>query len=141
MTTYPNRRFILDAETLAVVRWVCGNSLQQGLETMKTFCPNCECERETTLYAEVRECTVCREGFEIVCGTKQSNSDVSTHEEVLMSIKKSKADEVMEIIHAAVSGDCQKYLNYDLAGNKYCKWGVVERDIRAILEGTHANSN
>lgn len=51
-----------------------------------------------------------------------------------MSIKKSKADEVMEIIAAALSGDCQKYLNYDAAGKKYCKWGVVERDIRATLD-------
>lgn len=45
----------------------------------------------------------------------------------------SLADQVMEIIGAALSGDCEKYLNYDLHGNKYCKWGIVERDIRAIL--------
>lgn len=42
-------------------------------------------------------------------------------------------DDVMAIISAALSGDCQKYLNYDLDGNKYCKWGIVEKDIRAIF--------
>lgn len=42
-----------------------------------TFCPNCECDRETTLYSEVRECTVCREGFEIVCGVEPSDIEGS----------------------------------------------------------------
>ncbi len=41
------------------------------------FCPNCECDRETVLYSKVMECTVCREGFEVVCGIKQSNTDLS----------------------------------------------------------------
>lgn len=27
--------------------------------------------------SELKPCTVCREGFEVVCGMKQSNSDVS----------------------------------------------------------------
>lgn len=52
-----------------------------------TFCPNCECERETTLYSEVRECTFCMEEFEVVGGIKPSNSDVSMTESVLMDIK------------------------------------------------------
>ena len=51
------------------------------------FCPNCECDRETILYSEVRECTVCHETFEVVCGIKPSNSDVSMTERVLMIIK------------------------------------------------------
>jgi len=51
------------------------------------FCPNCECDRESILYSEVRECTVCHETFEVVCGIKPSNSDVSMTERVLMIIK------------------------------------------------------
>ena len=46
----------------------------------------------------------------------------------------SAGDDVMQIIAAALSGDCQKYLNYDMDGNRYCKWGIVEKDIRAIFE-------
>jgi len=42
-------------------------------------------------------------------------------------------DTVMDIIGKALSGECEKYLNYDLSGNKYCKWGIVEKDIRAAL--------
>ena len=42
-------------------------------------------------------------------------------------------DDVMEIIANALSGRCEKYLNYDLQGNKYCKWGIVEKDIRSLF--------
>lgn len=61
------------------------------------FCPNCECERETTLYSEVRECTVCREGFEIVCGVKHSNSDVSMMEAVSTDVKTQQSIEIEEL--------------------------------------------
>ena len=54
--------------------------------------------------------------------------------------QKSLGDEVMEIIQAALSGDCQKYLSYDLQGNKYCKWGIVEKDIRALFETSTDNN-
>jgi len=52
-----------------------------------TFCPNCECDRDTILYSEVRECAVCHETFEVVCGIKPSNSDVSMTQDVLTDIK------------------------------------------------------
>ena len=53
---------------------------------------------------------------------------------VTQDVEKSElADQVMEIIGAALSGDCQRYLHYDLDGNRYCKWGIVEKDIRAAL--------
>ena len=52
-----------------------------------TFCPNCECDRDTILYSEVRECTVCHETFEAVCGIKPSNSDVSMTQDVLINNK------------------------------------------------------
>ena len=52
-----------------------------------TFCPNCECDRDTILYSEVRECAVCHETFEVVCGIKPSNSDVSMTQDVLIDIK------------------------------------------------------
>lgn len=52
----------------------------------------------------------------------------------IVSKDKKLTDYEMEIIQAALSGDYQKYLSYDLQGNKYCKWGIVEKDIRALLE-------
>ena len=52
-----------------------------------TFCPNCECDRDTILYSEVRECAVCHETFEVVCGIKPSNSDVSMTQDVLTDVK------------------------------------------------------
>lgn len=51
------------------------------------FCPNCECDREATLYAEVWECKVCGEDFEVVCGTEPSNSNVSVKKDVLTDVK------------------------------------------------------
>lgn len=56
----------------------CKSAPISGVENPNiTFCPNCECDRETTLYSEVRECTVCREGFEIVCGVEPSDIEGS----------------------------------------------------------------
>ena len=49
-------------------------------------------------------------------------------------------EEVMKIIRAALSGDCQRYLNYDMQGNKYCKWGIVEKDIRALFKTSTDNN-
>jgi hypothetical protein len=51
-------------------------------------------------------------------------------EEMLKTAEKN----VNEIILAAISGDCEKYLNYDIQGNKYCKWGIVSKDIHAVFE-------
>lgn len=68
--------------------------------------------------------------LEILDGVEPSNTDVSATGDIE---KSELADQVMEVIHAAISGDCQRYLNYDLQGNRYCKWGIVEKDIRAIL--------
>jgi len=48
----------------------------------------------------------------------------------------SAKSEVDEILRAALSGDYDRYLNYDLQGNKYCKWGVVSRDIAAVFDVT-----
>jgi len=61
-----------------------------------TFCPNCECDRETILYSEVRECTVCHETFEVVCGIKPSNSDVSMTQDVLTDVKTGQSVEKVE---------------------------------------------
>ncbi len=47
---------------------------------------------------------------------------------------KSAEHEVHEILLAALSGDNESYLSYDIEGNKYCKWGVVDKDIRAVFE-------
>ena len=62
-----------------------------------TFCPNCECDRDTILYSEVRECTVCHETFEVVCGIKPSNSDVSVTQDVLMDIKTQQSIEIEDL--------------------------------------------
>jgi len=62
-----------------------------------TFCPACECDRETRLYSEVRECAVCHETFEVVCGIKPSNSDVSMTQDVLTNNEKSIGFEGMPI--------------------------------------------
>ena len=48
----------------------------------------------------------------------------------------SAKSEVDEILRAALSGDYDRYLNYDLQGNKYCKWGVVSKDIAAVFDVT-----
>ena len=48
----------------------------------------------------------------------------------------SAKSEVDEILRAALSGDCDRYLNYDLQGNKYCKWGVASMDIAAVFDVT-----
>ena len=66
----------------------------------------------------------------ILDGVEPSNTDVSATGDIE---KSELADQVMEVIHAAISGDYQRYLSYDLHGNRYCKWGIVEKDIRAIL--------
>jgi ribosomal protein L37AE/L43A len=60
------------------------------------FCPACECDRETRLYAEVMECTVCHETFEVVCGIKPSNSDVSMTQDVLIDVKTGQSVEKVE---------------------------------------------
>ena len=46
----------------------------------------------------------------------------------------------MEIIAAALSGDREKYLNYDMEGKKYTKWGIVKKDIAALLENSTDNN-
>ena len=62
-----------------------------------TFCPNCECDRETILYSEVLECTVCHETFEVVCGINPSNSDVSMTQDVLTDVKTGQSVEIEEL--------------------------------------------
>ena len=61
-------------------------------------------------------------------------AELEEENEYLKARLESAGDDVMQIIAAALSGDCQKYLNYDMDGNRYCKWGIVEKDIRAIFE-------
>jgi len=61
-------------------------------------------------------------------------TELESENEKLKTRLETAGDDVMEIISAALSGDCQKYINFDIDGNKYCKWGVVEKDIRAIFE-------
>ncbi len=95
-----------------------------------TFCPNCECERETTLYSEVRECTFCREEFEVVGGIKPSNSDVSMTESVLMDIKTC----VLNILHEAITGFEPKYRYEVNANQRFIRWGAVERDMIAVFD-------
>lgn len=63
--------------------------------------------------------------------------------EIGMGVKNQKSllgDAVMEIIGNALSGDCKKYLQFDLQGNRYCKWGIVEKDIRALFETSTDNN-
>ena len=62
-----------------------------------TFCPNCECDRDTILYSEVRECAVCHETFEVVCGIKPSNSDVSMTQDVLIDVKTGQSIEIEDL--------------------------------------------
>ena len=69
-----------------------------------------------------------------------NHTDIVDEMSVVVKNQKSLGDEVMEIIQAALSGDCQKYLSYDLQGNKYCKWGIVEKDIRALFETSTDNN-
>ena len=61
-------------------------------------------------------------------------AELEVENEKLKTRLETAGDDVMEIIAAALSGDCQKYLNFDMDGNRYCKWGVVEKDIRSIFE-------
>ena len=146
---------------------------------MKTFCPNCEKQTDSTFVCEVHMCNECNEdngsyekpqstywktqavaavkhmleltaflrkimllgllrgsprlrdeALRILDGFEQSDIEGS----VTQDIEKSEiADQVMKIIGDALSGDCQRYLNYDLHGKRYCKWGIVEKDIRAVL--------
>ena len=74
--------------------------------------------------------------------TSSDNNKPSDFEgSVTQDIGKSEiADQVMKIIGDALSGDCQRYLNYDLHGKRYCKWGIVEKDIRALLETSTDNN-
>ena len=150
---------------------------------MKTFCPNCEKQTDSTFICEVHMCNECNEdngnyekpqstywktqavgmvkqtmeltaflrkimllgllrgsprltarALEILDGFEQSDIEGS----VTQDIGKSEiADQVMKIIGDALSGDCQKYLQYDMQGKRYCKWGIVEKDIRALFDDTN----
>lgn len=65
-----------------------------------------------------------------------------TYLDVEMGIenKDNYGDKVMEIIGNALSGDYERYINYAIDGKKYCKWGIVEKDIRALFEDTQENN-
>ena len=69
-----------------------------------------------------------------------AHTDIVDEMSVVVKNQKSLADEVMKIIGDALSGDCQKYLQYDMHGKRYCKWGIVEKDIRALLETSTDNN-
>lgn len=60
-------------------------------------------------------------------------SALRAERDALAAKLKSAEHEVHEILLAALSGDCERYLSYDLQGNKYCKWGIVSKDIKAVF--------
>lgn len=61
-------------------------------------------------------------------------TELEAENERLKTRLETAGNDVMEIIAAALSGDCQKYLHYDMQGTRYCKWGIVEKDIRAVFD-------
>ena len=71
-----------------------------------------------------------------IAKAENQNDDLSAEIALLTAKLQSAKSEVDEILRAALSGDCDRYLNYDLQGNKYCKWGVVSKDIAAVFDVT-----
>jgi len=61
-------------------------------------------------------------------------AELEAENAALKEAHKKLADNVMNIIGDALSGDCDRYLNYDPSGKRYCKWGIVEKDIRSLFE-------
>ena len=43
-------------------------------------------------------------------------------------------DAIIAIFVRALSGDEERYVYYHTSGKKYCRWGVVEKDIREVLK-------
>ncbi len=63
-------------------------------------------------------------------------SDVFHIENLHTELKKERKlyeDEVMKIIAQVVYGESEKYFLRHTNGQKYVRWGAVERDIRAIF--------
>ena len=129
----------------------CGRETEEMMDELKP-CPFCGSSKSTiepvfgASFGTPRFCVICSDcgadsqvdlglSGATECWNTRPIEDELRARVAELEVKLSGAgDEVMEIIAAALSGDCQKYLNYDLDGNRYCKWGIVEKDIRAIFK-------